>query len=103
MPVSAADVAAAAALARLQLEPGAAAGLARELESILAHVETLAAAHVDGIPPTASAADVPAALRADVPAPEGLQVPLEAMAPAWRDGFFTVPRLAAHRGDRSHE
>ena len=35
-------------------------------------------------------------LRSDVPGPDGLAVPPSYLAPEWRDGFFTVPRLPPH-------
>lgn len=128
MPISPADVAALAALARLRLEPGAAERLAGELEGILAHVETLAAVAADNAigsaPDNATAAGgagaaageagatagdawqaLPTrqALRPDVSGADPLHVAPEAMAPEWRDGFFTVPRLTAQRGDPDHE
>jgi aspartyl-tRNA(Asn)/glutamyl-tRNA(Gln) amidotransferase subunit C len=91
-----------AALARLGLEPGLVPTMAAELNGILAHmdvlsrVDTTAVGAITGI----GAAGTP--LRVD----GGNQIPLarprEAFAPAARDGFFLVPRLATHE-DASEE
>jgi aspartyl-tRNA(Asn)/glutamyl-tRNA(Gln) amidotransferase subunit C len=102
MAVSEDDVRHIAALARLGLEPGRIALLARELNGILSHMEAIAAADVEGGASVGASASgfgsVPAAtpLRTD-----GDQAPLsiasrEAFAPSMRDGFFLVPRLGTH-------
>jgi aspartyl-tRNA(Asn)/glutamyl-tRNA(Gln) amidotransferase subunit C len=92
------EVEAMAALARLRLEAGEAERLAAQLSSILGHMDELMEADIAGMPPFAIAADDVAPPREDVPQTDPLQAPLHQLAPAWRDGFFTVPRLAAHRG-----
>jgi aspartyl-tRNA(Asn)/glutamyl-tRNA(Gln) amidotransferase subunit C len=85
-----------AALARLGLDDARIPTIAAELNGILAHMDVLskvrtsAAGAVTGV----GAAGTP--LRVD----GGNQIPLarprDAFAPAMRDGFFLVPRLATH-------
>jgi aspartyl-tRNA(Asn)/glutamyl-tRNA(Gln) amidotransferase subunit C len=96
MSVSEDDVRHVATLARLGLDESRIHTIAAELNGILAHMEvlssvdTVVAAAVTGI----GAAGTP--LRVD----GGNQIPLarprEAFAPAMREGFFLVPRLATH-------
>lgn len=91
-----------AALARLDLDPREMVELARQLGGILEHMDALAG--IDAEAPGAGAerepqpepADRGAPLRADVPGPDALTRPLAELAPAWSDGFFTVPRLESH-------
>jgi aspartyl-tRNA(Asn)/glutamyl-tRNA(Gln) amidotransferase subunit C len=90
------DVRHIAALARLGLPAERIPSLVAELNRILEHMDVLAAVpsrpeqRVAGV----SAGGMP--LREDV----GPQLPLartrEGFAPAMRDGFFLVPRLATH-------
>ena len=96
MSVSEDDVRHVAMLARLGLDAERIPTIAAELNGILAHMDVLsrvntgAGGAVTGI----GAAGTP--LRVD----GGNQVPLarprEAFAPATREGFFLVPRLATH-------
>ena len=101
MSVSEKDVLHVATLARLGLEPARIPTLVAELNGILAHMEVLskvdtaAVGRVTGI----GAAGTP--LRVD----GGNQIPLarprDAFAPAMREGFFLVPRLATHEDAES--
>jgi aspartyl-tRNA(Asn)/glutamyl-tRNA(Gln) amidotransferase subunit C len=94
--VTRAQVLAIAQLARLRLTDAEADLFAAQLDGILEHVAELAGADTEA---TAAASNVDAApLRADEPAPDALLQPPGTLAPAWRDGFFTVPRLAAMDG-----
>ena len=96
MPVSADDVRHVAELARLGLDPARIDELVRELNGILAHVDELSA--VD-LPARVETEPVPAEhvpLRADEVAPAALHGTRDSFAPAIRDGFFLVPRLATH-------
>lgn len=104
MAVSEDDVRHIATLARLGLEPGRIALLARELNAILAHMDTIAAASADDIADPAAAASASAAPVAFLPTPlrsdgrmphQSIDAP-EAFAPSMRDGFFLVPRLGTH-------
>jgi len=83
-----------AVLARLHLTEEEATLFASQLADILAHVEELESAGN----PTADEdgpVSVRAPLRIDEPPADGLADPPSAVAPDWRDGFFTVPRLDA--------
>ena len=96
MSVSEHDVRHIAALARLGLEPERVPALVAELNGILAHmhvlskVDTSVADAVEGV----GTGGMP--LRADGGEPYPMARPREAFAPAVRDGFFLVPRLATH-------
>jgi aspartyl-tRNA(Asn)/glutamyl-tRNA(Gln) amidotransferase subunit C len=90
------DVRHIASLARLGLPEERIPSIAAELNRILEHMDVLAAVPtrpehlVSGI----SAGGMP--LRADVGPALALAQSREAMAPAMREGFFLVPRLASH-------
>ena len=94
MAVSNEDVLHVAQLARLAIDDTRLPGLVAELNGILRHIDALQQAAipadlgeraVDGMP-----------LRADDAPSVALQRAREAFAPATRDGFFLVPRLATH-------
>lgn len=93
-PIDPGEVRRLARLAGLRLEAGEADRLAAELAGILAHFEALRS-----VPPEAPEQGEPSGgaprspLREDVPGSDPLQRPPSASAPAWRDGFFLVPRL----------
>jgi aspartyl-tRNA(Asn)/glutamyl-tRNA(Gln) amidotransferase subunit C len=95
MGVDAAELARIAALARLRLEPAEMERLRLQLDDILAHIEKLLA--IDVAPEQAAPLALPAAaaVRADEPDADPLLRPLAEIAPEWRDGFFTVPRVLA--------
>jgi aspartyl-tRNA(Asn)/glutamyl-tRNA(Gln) amidotransferase subunit C len=95
MVVSRQDVLQIAHLARLRLSAEEVDRFAEQLSGILAHVAELNALDVEGIGAVGGAAEGAAPLRGDESAPDALRLPLAAMAPAWEDGFFTVPRVAA--------
>jgi len=97
MAVSLDDVRHIAALARLWLPDDRLPVLAKELSGILGHMDVLQSVTID-----AAVADEPAAgmpLRADGGAQYPLAFPRDAFAPAMRDGFFLVPRLATHEDE----
>jgi len=85
-----------AALARLGLSDERAHAMAVELNGILEHMEVLEAAETAGAASTAvwSASSMP--LRADDGPPIPCADSLSTFAPAMREGFFLVPRLATH-------
>jgi aspartyl/glutamyl-tRNA(Asn/Gln) amidotransferase C subunit len=97
MAVTPADIEHIAALARLRLEPQEVDRLTGQLNDILGHFAALQSIDVRDVPPFAVAAEGAAPLRADVPGADPLHVDPAVNAPAWRAGFFTVPRLAAQR------
>jgi aspartyl-tRNA(Asn)/glutamyl-tRNA(Gln) amidotransferase subunit C len=96
MAVSFDDVRHIAALARLGLSEDRLPVLAKELSGILGHMDVLQSVPIDA----ASVSDAPGMpLRADGGAQYPLAAPRESFAPAMRDGFFLVPRLATHEDD----
>ena len=101
MAVTPDDVHHVARLARLAVDEAQLPTLVAELNGILSHMDVLQ--QVD-LPPTllAEAGDNgvtgPTPLRADDAPPVSLTHPREAFAPAMREGFFLVPRLATHEG-----
>jgi aspartyl-tRNA(Asn)/glutamyl-tRNA(Gln) amidotransferase subunit C len=93
--VERADLLRIAALARLRLTPEEVERLTEQLNGILEHVERLMAMDVDpdSVPPLALP-PAPAG-RADVPDADPLARPLAELAPGWREGYFTTPRVLA--------
>jgi aspartyl-tRNA(Asn)/glutamyl-tRNA(Gln) amidotransferase subunit C len=85
-----------AALARLGVPDDRMPVLAKELSAILGHMDVLQSVNVDS-GSTPDAAGMP--LRADSGAQYQLAHPRESFAPAMRDGFFLVPRLATHEDE----
>ncbi len=94
MSVTSADVLHVAALARLRLSAAEVEKLTAQLNDILAHVNELAEAGTAGVEPE-PATTWPARLRGDEEPADTLAFPPAELAPAWAEGFFTVPRLAA--------
>ena len=94
--VTEADVRHVAALARVALDEARIPALVAELDGILGHMAALRKADTRTTAPAAGVGAGGTPLRAD----EGPAYPLaharEAFAPALRDGFFVVPRLATH-------
>jgi aspartyl-tRNA(Asn)/glutamyl-tRNA(Gln) amidotransferase subunit C len=84
-----------ARLARLGLDPARVPALVGELNRILEHMDVLAQVDVSGVDPDARPV-TSAPLRDDVVAPLPFAHPRESFAPAMREGFFLVPRLATH-------
>lgn len=87
-----------ASLARLRLDDAEIERLTVELSGILDHMDELAAADVAGVDSVWGVADGVARLRSDEPGSDALHIPPAELAPAWADGFFTVPKLAALGG-----
>jgi aspartyl-tRNA(Asn)/glutamyl-tRNA(Gln) amidotransferase subunit C len=98
MSVTPDDVRRVAALARLRLAEPEVARFAAELTGILRHVDELRSLNLDGVEPSVIAAAAAAPARADLPGADPLHSAPADAAPAWHDGFFTVPRLAAQCG-----
>jgi aspartyl-tRNA(Asn)/glutamyl-tRNA(Gln) amidotransferase subunit C len=94
--VSESDVRHVAALARLGLEDDRIPTIAAELNGILEHMEILSKVDTAAIEAVTGVGAAGTPLRVD----GGNQIPLarprEAFAPAMRDGFLLVPRLATH-------
>lgn len=95
--INRADIMKIAALAELEVDAAAAAELEAQLSHILEYVEQLREVRDQG--PAADDARA-TRLRKDVVAPDPLATAPEAFAPGWKQGLFTVPRLAElDRGD----
>ena len=102
MSVTAHDVRHIAALARLEVEEARVPVLVDEMNRILDYVGVLQNVDIgfprDPVagPHATDAATGDAPLRDDVPSSVPLASPIASFAPAERDGFFLVPRLATH-------
>lgn len=96
MAVSEDDVRHVANLARLGLDPARAARLVDELNGILGHMEILRSVNTENVDPMAGPPGESRLTRPDEPSADPLLRAREEIAPASRDGFFLVPRLAAH-------
>ena len=94
MSVTNADVLHVAQLARLAIDDARLPGLVAELNGILHHIDALQQAHIPTELCARAVAGMP--LRDDSNPSVPLQRLREAFAPATRDGFFLVPRLATH-------
>lgn len=98
MAVTHDDVRHIAELARLAVSPSRLDDLVRELNGILAHMDVLREVETSGVEDDAHSG-LPATstpLRSDTSGPIPMALPLESFAPATRDGFIIVPRLASH-------
>lgn len=102
MAISETEVRYIASLARLALPPERIRELAGDLNAILQHMDVLSrvAPDVSAEPPDEPLR--PAPMRPDEGPPIHLERPMTAFAPALRDGFLLVPRLATH-GDPSDQ
>lgn len=96
MAVSEDEVRHVATLARLGLDPARIPTIAAELNGILAHMDVLTKVDTSAVGPITGIGAAGTPLRVD----GGNQIPLarprEAFAPAMREGFLLVPRLATH-------
>lgn len=96
MAVNEDDVRHVANLARLGLDPARIPRIVYELNGILDHMEILRSVDTDDVDPMAGPPGESRLTRADEPSADPLLRTREEFAPASRDGFFLVPRLAAH-------
>jgi aspartyl-tRNA(Asn)/glutamyl-tRNA(Gln) amidotransferase subunit C len=80
-----------ARLARLRLEESEIERMARELSSVLDHIEKISELDLDGVPPTSHVIDVENVLRADEPRPSWPVERVLAPAPDAAGGGFRVP------------
>ena len=95
MAITRDDVLHIAELARLGVDGPRADELTRELSAILAHMEVLTQVDTSSVRASDdSTSGTP--LRPDSSTPALMERTLESFAPAMRDGFFIVPRLATH-------
>jgi aspartyl-tRNA(Asn)/glutamyl-tRNA(Gln) amidotransferase subunit C len=96
MAVTREDVLHIAQLARLGIDGERADQLTQELSAILAHMEVLSQVDTSTVPVTAGVGSGGTPLRPDASVAPPMTGTLESFAPAMRDGFFIVPRLATH-------
>ena len=100
MAITEQDVRHVAQLARLGIDASELPRLVSELNGILEHMDVLRQVALDASDADAGSAGTPLAtgmpLRPDGTPPITLLHPRESFAPAMRDGFFLVPRLATH-------
>lgn len=87
-----------AELARLRLTDDEADRLARDCGSILEHFDAIRGLDVTGAEP-AGELELAAPLREDRVDGDPLRRRPQEMAPAWRDGFYVLPRLPAMEGE----
>lgn len=102
-PVSARDVRHVALLARLGLTEERAQELAKELNTILEHMDVLARVDTAGVTEASAVAGAGMRLRDDRGPAVPLDGPTQRFAPAMRDDLFLVPRLATHEDAESPE
>jgi aspartyl-tRNA(Asn)/glutamyl-tRNA(Gln) amidotransferase subunit C len=103
VPVTRDDVLHIAELARLGVDPVRADALTKELSAILSHMEVLSQVDTSSVPTTAGVGAGGTPLRPDVTEPPIMFGTLASIAPAMRDGFFIVPRLATHEDPSENE
>ena len=96
MSVSLDDVRHIAALARLGIDDQRAQSLVVQLNTILGHMDVLAAVDTSGIEAVAGIGASGTPLRPDAGPPIPLARPIQSFAPRVRDGFLLVPRLSTH-------
>lgn len=94
MTIERSDLEKVAELARLELAEDEVEALTRDCRAILDHFEAVRAIDLSGVEP-AGALERPAPLREDRVDHDRLERLLEEMAPAWREGYFVLPRLRA--------
>ena len=96
MAVTIDDVRHIASLARLGLSDDRAAQLMQEMNTILAHMDELSKVDTRGVAEAVGSGARTLPLREDSGPAIPLVRSLDAFAPAVRDGFLIVPRLATH-------
>ena len=95
MSITEGDVRHVATLARLRIDETRLPALVAELNGILSHMEVLQGVNLHSLSDSGSV--IPAMpLRPDATGSVEVSGGLSAFAPALRDGFFLVPRLATH-------
>jgi aspartyl-tRNA(Asn)/glutamyl-tRNA(Gln) amidotransferase subunit C len=92
-PISRADVAHVARLARLDLTEEEVEQFTGQLGAVLEHAADIAALDTDDVPPTAHPLPLVNVLREDVPVPSLDRDEVLSQAPAAEDGRFRVPRI----------
>jgi aspartyl-tRNA(Asn)/glutamyl-tRNA(Gln) amidotransferase subunit C len=96
MSVTRDDVMKVAKLANISVDAGRLDDLARELSSILGHMEELNKVDTERVEPAEGLSSGGQRLRADHGPSDALVNAPATFAPEMRDGFIIVPRLATH-------
>ena len=78
-------------LARLRLTEAEVEQMARELSSILDHVDRISQLDLEDVPPTSHVVELENVLRPDEPRPSWPKEKMLAAAPAPAEGAFRVP------------
>jgi aspartyl-tRNA(Asn)/glutamyl-tRNA(Gln) amidotransferase subunit C len=99
MRITRAEVEQIAQLARLELRGAEIGEIARDLGSILEHMRELEQVDTADVAPMGGVSEQGSPLREDTPGADELRLPLDDLAPALAERFFTVPRLAALDAD----
>jgi aspartyl-tRNA(Asn)/glutamyl-tRNA(Gln) amidotransferase subunit C len=94
--VSVKDVQHVAALARLGVTDARAAELARELNTILEHMDALGRVDTNGVAEYSAFDGAGLRQRPDQGPPIAMSADVKSIAPESRDGLLLVPRLATH-------
>lgn len=94
--VSVTDVRHVAMLARLGVTDQRAAELARELNTILEHMDALGRVDTNGVAEYSAFDGAGQRLRPDQGPAIGMSAGADALAPSAREGLLLVPRLATH-------
>lgn len=98
MAITRDDVVKVAKLANIALDEARLDALARELSTILGHMEELAKVDTERVLPAEGLSSGGQRLRADHGPADPLFNAPATFAPETRDGFLIVPRLATHEG-----
>ena len=96
MAVTPEDVKHVAALARLGMTDERAAAFTVQLNTILGHMDVLTKVDTRKLEPVIGVGASGMPLREDKGQSIPMQLPLDEIGPAMRDGFFLVPRLDTH-------
>ncbi|MDQ2666523.1 MAG: Asp-tRNA(Asn)/Glu-tRNA(Gln) amidotransferase subunit GatC [Gemmatimonadota bacterium] len=96
MNISIEDVRHIASLAHLGITDERATVIVVELNTILRHMESLAAIDTAGVQEAIGVGARGTPVRDDAGPPLPLAIGMDAFAPSHRDGFLLVPRLASH-------
>jgi aspartyl-tRNA(Asn)/glutamyl-tRNA(Gln) amidotransferase subunit C len=101
MAIDRSDLSRIAELARLSLSEAEAERLTQDCQAILQYFETIRGIGADG--DESEAAERAAPLREDRTDCDPLEGRLDELAPAWRDGYFVLPRLPAMDGETGED
>jgi aspartyl-tRNA(Asn)/glutamyl-tRNA(Gln) amidotransferase subunit C len=96
MAVTPDDVKHVAALARLSVSDERAAEFTAQLNTILGHMDVLSRVDVKKLEPVVGIGAGRSPMQEDAGPSVKLEAPIDAIAPATRDGFFLVPRVSSH-------